>query len=268
MNPNLIIYAQKILFDTGCDKHTYGGDQAKNIMDDLKKAFPNGMDYPYVDVANAILALSRPKPIKRAPFKVVWATGNASDAFDVDSDIGDARAEAVGLLMQRMDEARDNWTDRSNPTNDEITAWNNMIWECTVEVQQYQPKTDEYVAVWSPDDNELRGYGWHEWGAIPEPYRISIEVGEDRETVPFVGSLEAAVGQALDKYQEWMQEAQGEWESPDPNEEQISAWDAMIANNRVRIFEYDDMCGEYVPCGEPSSDTLEEIGWRPWEPVS
>ena len=52
---NIREYAKKILDDHGCDQYTYGGEFSKHILNDLKTEYPNGMEFPYIDVANAIL---------------------------------------------------------------------------------------------------------------------------------------------------------------------------------------------------------------------
>lgn len=53
-------YATKILRDAGCDEHSYYGVSKGSTIEDLETAFPNGMDFPYEDVATAILEISKP----------------------------------------------------------------------------------------------------------------------------------------------------------------------------------------------------------------
>ena len=54
---SLNAYAMKILSEHGCDCYTYGDEDAKHILEDLKTAYPNGMEYPYIEVANEILKM-------------------------------------------------------------------------------------------------------------------------------------------------------------------------------------------------------------------
>lgn len=58
-------YAMDILKEHGCDEYTYGGNhdfcKPERIAEDLKTAYPNGMAYPYMDVANAIREISNLK---------------------------------------------------------------------------------------------------------------------------------------------------------------------------------------------------------------
>ena len=53
-------YAAKILSDHGCDTHSYYGVSLETTINDLKEAYPDGMDYPYDQVAKAILEISTP----------------------------------------------------------------------------------------------------------------------------------------------------------------------------------------------------------------
>lgn len=58
-------YAMDILKEHGCDEYTYGGTEewckAEKIAEELKQAYPNGMKYPYIEVAKAIRGISKKK---------------------------------------------------------------------------------------------------------------------------------------------------------------------------------------------------------------
>lgn len=62
-------YAEKILKDNGCDFYTYGDKyeeycKPENIAKELQEVYKDGMDYPYMDVAQAILDISKPRYVK------------------------------------------------------------------------------------------------------------------------------------------------------------------------------------------------------------
>lgn len=155
---NLENYAMKILVDAGCDCYTYGGEYSKHCLDDLKEAFPEGMKYPYVDVANAILAISRPKPIHRSEWRIHWETDSCSDGYDADS-FGAAKNDALDTLLNWMMEESSEW-ESENPTEEEMEDWDYMIYNCGVSVYKYDPMKDEYEEYWSPDNDELEKIGW------------------------------------------------------------------------------------------------------------
>ncbi len=152
-------YAHKILTDAGCNEYTYGGDWSKHILDDLKTAFPNGMEYPYVDVANAILAMSRPEPIVRAPYQVVWSNDNATDGFGCES-YEDAKDSALTVLEGWM-EAQGSEMDYP-PTQEQIDDWNYMLYNWYVEIYKYNPMTDEYEEVDGLTYEDEERIGWTE----------------------------------------------------------------------------------------------------------
>ena len=76
----LATYAMSILAETGCDCHSYGTYFADKILEDLKSGYPDGMEFPYEDVANEILAMSRPEPVVRKPWQMAWSTDSCCDA--------------------------------------------------------------------------------------------------------------------------------------------------------------------------------------------
>lgn len=160
-------YARKILNDAGCDEYTYGGEQAKHLMDDLKSAFkPGELEYPYVEVANAIFEISRPEPIKRAPYKMIWDTEHTVDSEDCDS-FEDAKEAALNTYMLWMEEQWMEW-ESETPTKKNIEDWNYMIYNCCCYIVKYDPETDEYTDADDAhylSDKELEEIGWKE---IPE----------------------------------------------------------------------------------------------------
>jgi hypothetical protein len=140
-------------------------------MEDLKQAFPSGMKYPYIDVANAILSISTPEPIARAPFIVVWSNEHTCDGYDADS-LEEAQGFAIDTLIEWQAEESSNWSflpdGTPTPTDEQVESWDYMIYNCYVYVKQYNPNTDEYETVWEPSDEELEEIGWHEWNTETE----------------------------------------------------------------------------------------------------
>lgn len=151
-------YALKILADSGCDCYTYGGEWAKHIMDDLKKAFPDGMEFPYIDVANAILAISRPHSIVRAPWRMVWNTADNCDGAGYES-FDAAKSDAEDTLVNWIADECSRWKS-DQPTQKERESFNQMIYDCSVQVDKYNPDTDEYEEYWSPSYEDERLLGW------------------------------------------------------------------------------------------------------------
>lgn len=158
MNTNINQYAMKILSDAGCDIYTYGGEFSKHILDDLKTAFPDGMEYPYVDVANAILAVSRPQPIERKPFRVIWNTVNDTDGIDCDS-LEEAKGLATDILIGWMIEELNGKTS-ATLSEEERDSWNYMIYNCYTEIYKYDPDTDEYEEFYSLSEEEEEAIGF------------------------------------------------------------------------------------------------------------
>ena len=166
-------YAKKILADHNCDEYTYGGEQGENILSDLKEAYPNGMDYPYVDVANAIIAMSRVKPIVRSPWMMCFDMESFCDGIGFES-FGAAKCDAEDTLINWMCEERGKWKDIFSPSERELDDYNYMICTCSVEVRKYNPNTDEYEEVWSPSYEDEERLGWKEltMEAIKEEQKI------------------------------------------------------------------------------------------------
>ena len=166
MRDGLENYALKILADAGCDCYTYGDEQAKHILSDLKEAFPDGMKYPYIDVANAILAISRPRPLCKAPWKMVWSNEHSCDGVECES-YEEAKYAAEDTLIEWMSEMYCDWS-ADGPTKEQIDDWNYMVGECYTEIYKYDPDTDEYVEVDALSYEDEEKIGWRE---IDENYK-------------------------------------------------------------------------------------------------
>lgn len=124
----------------------------------MKEAYPNGMDYPYVDVANAIMGISKMQPIVRPPYMTLWDNDSDCDGIGYDS-LGAAQCSAEDILLEWMCQARAEWKDVFNPTEEELENYNYMICSCSAYVGKYNPGTDEYKEYWWPDEDEI---GWKE----------------------------------------------------------------------------------------------------------
>ena len=157
---DLMNYAMEILTKAGCDCYTYGGEQAKYLLKDLKTEYPNGMKFPYVDVANAILSISRPEPIVRAPWEMVWSTDDCTDGERYDS-FEAARESALDTLIHWAVWERSRWGSEI-PNEGEKESWNYMIYNFYTEVRKYDPDKDEYVEYWVPSYAEEKMIGWEE----------------------------------------------------------------------------------------------------------
>lgn len=167
-------YARKILTDAGCDAYTYGGVDGETILRDLKEGYPNGMQFPYIDVANAIISISKVRPIKRATWHVIWNAEDCTDGFDCPS-LGAAKCAAEDTMFNWLCDARDEWADMFNPTDEELDDFNYMIYNCDAGVYKYNPDTDEYEEYWFPDCEKL---GWKELTREDiEAERIAFEAG-------------------------------------------------------------------------------------------
>jgi hypothetical protein len=153
-------YALKLLADTGCNIYTYGGKESVHILEDLKKGFPEGLKFPLVDVANAILSVSRPEPIYRAPWRMVLDTDNDVDGVDCDS-FEQAKIDALDTLIEWATEQCSgydaevrNWTEKQRDDYDY------MVYNCSVAVYKYNPNTDEYEHYWTPTYKDKEEIGW------------------------------------------------------------------------------------------------------------
>ena len=149
-------YALKILHDHGCDEYTYGMTDGETIIEDLKEAYPAGMEFPYIEVTNAIISISRRKPLERAPYHMVYDcdSGGFIDAINCLS-IEEAMETAFETLIQWMDEGICDGT-----VLEQVDRYNDMIEHDRVWVEKYNPATDEYDECWYPSDDDLDNIGW------------------------------------------------------------------------------------------------------------
>ena len=158
MRKGLKEYARKILADHGCNEYTYGDTPALTILSDLKEGYPDGMQYPYVDVANAIMAISKRRPIKRATWHVCWDNGSCCDGYETQS-LAQGKQDALDTLIEWMCQEQGTWAS-DVPTGEEADRWNYMIYNSSAGVSKYNPDTDEYEEYWSPSDRQLERIGW------------------------------------------------------------------------------------------------------------
>ena len=154
-------YAKHILRSHDCDEETYGDETAETIVKDLKMAYPKGMDFPYIDVANAIKKMSIPHLISRAPYRVHWSNEHSCDGYDC-ATFEDAKDSAIETLIEWQGEQISHWKDWKNPTKEELEDYEYMVFECEAFVAKYNPMTDEYEEYWYPSQEDLDAIGWCE----------------------------------------------------------------------------------------------------------
>ena len=161
-------YALQILANHNVELTTYWGVDGDKLVDELKEAYPDGMEYPYVKVANAIMRISKPTPIKRAPYKMVWDNESCCDSVDFDS-LNAAIADAEDTLLLWMMNEREDWkikTDENgyaidyDPTEEQKESFDYMVYNCCVHVEEYNPTTDEYELAWEPTYELEQQIGW------------------------------------------------------------------------------------------------------------
>ena len=153
-------YAMEILAKAGCDCYTYGGADSEHIMDDLKTGYPDGMEFPYVQVANAILAMSRPKPVVRSDYRVYWDNGvEACGSNDCDT-LEQAKDAVYDMLYSWMETEKMMW-DNGVPTQEDKDRWDMMIYNAYAEVKKYNPYTDEYEDEWEMSSEDCQKFGWY-----------------------------------------------------------------------------------------------------------
>ncbi len=156
-------YAKKILKNHGCKLSTYWRETGETIIGDLKEAYPNGMEYPYLDVANAILAITEPEPLKRAPYRMIFDIGHTVDGIDHES-MEAAKTDALDTLIEWMSqftiENHISQPDPKNWTKKQQEDWDYMIYNFSVCVAKYDPQTDEYITCWEPTAEDEKSVGW------------------------------------------------------------------------------------------------------------
>ena len=156
-------YAIELLKKHGCDEYTYGGKWADKVLEDLKAGYkPGELKYPYIDVANAILEISKPKPIVRSKYIVVWSNDSCCDSENIDFDtIEEAKHYALDILTEWIVQEQAKWKG-DKPTPEEIEDFNYMIYNCYVEVQEYDPDKDEYYDTECITYEDEDAIGWKE----------------------------------------------------------------------------------------------------------
>jgi len=127
------------------------------------------MDYPYIDVTNAIMAISKRKPIKRAKWRVTWDTDSCCDGYDTPS-LAQGKQDALDTLIEWMCEEQSEWNS-DEPTGEEAEHWNYMIYNSSAGVKRYDPDTDQYEEYWYPSDKQKEQIGWK----IIKTYKIKPE---------------------------------------------------------------------------------------------
>ena len=156
--------------DHGCDCYTYGGEWSEHVLSDLKEAYPDGMEFPYVDVANAILAISRPRPIKRSAYRVIYDTDSVCDGFDAES-FEQAKYSAEDTLCEwEAEQASDYPCDFKDWTEGQRDDWDYMIYNYSVWVEKYNPDTDEYEECWGLSYEDEKKIGWLEYSELIKEY--------------------------------------------------------------------------------------------------
>lgn len=167
ISPALEQYAKWILEENDCDCHSYAGSQAAYILNDLHLSYPNGLEYPYIQVANAILSICHPQPIIRTPYRVDLDNVSCCDAHNVNGDIEDAKSSAIDMLVAWQVQAISEWAS-DVPTPEELDEWNNMVCNYSALVMKYDPMTDEYVACGFPSFEEEAKIGWREFSSVED----------------------------------------------------------------------------------------------------
>ena len=169
-------YAKKILEDHDCDEHTYGGEYSKYILRDLKEGYPDGMEFPYIDVANAILGMSTPEPISRAPWRIVFDTDTDCDGIDCES-FEQAEAYAIDILTGwAVEQTRNYPLNPKEWSEKQAEDWDYMYWNCVVWVNKYNSDTDEYDEYWSPSNEDYEAIRWMKYEDLIK--KINLARGE------------------------------------------------------------------------------------------
>ena len=163
-------YAMKILSDHGCDCYTYGGEDCKHVLDDLKEGYPDGMEFPYIDVANAILRISKPRELYKAPFHMVWSNEHSCDGVDCESYEA-AKCLAEDTLLEWEMEEICKW-EGGVPTEEQIEDWNYMVFNCYTLIYEYDPMTDEYVERDGLSYEDEEKIGWREIDENYKPWEL------------------------------------------------------------------------------------------------
>ena len=156
-------YAQKILKENDVSEYAYWGVSGDIVVGDLKKRYPEGLKYPLIDIANAIRSLSKPIPLKRAPYKMVFDMPSVIDSID-HNDFENAKDDALETLinweLEFIGQHNIKNEDISTWTEKTIEAWDMMIEDSDVSVQKYNPYLDTYETCWRPSEKDLEQIRW------------------------------------------------------------------------------------------------------------
>jgi len=116
-----------------------------------------------------------------APYKVIWDNGECCDGFECDTfeeaearvwDIYDGWAEAMYYELVNKD-----FSDEA------LEDWNRMIFECWVEIYEYDPDTDRYEECWFPPDADFEKvgpFGWNELTTLDGLFEKAKDYEEKR----------------------------------------------------------------------------------------
>lgn len=181
-------YARTLLKEMGYTVYDIWGYDPDNLIYELKKFYPNGLAWTYVEVANALLTIAKPKLIHRAKYLVTISTDDECIAVDAETE-----EEAVKILHDTFENwimemtskwIEKVWIDRKQLDENDINEWNDMIETRTVYFAPYDKNTDEYLYETeyerNPPDRYLDSIGWKpitlkEANELIKPYRLDDE---------------------------------------------------------------------------------------------
>lgn len=115
-------------------------------------------------------------------YEVVYDTDSFCDGFDTPS-IEQGKYDALDLLIEWKCQDHD-WYGVRMPTEQEIEDWDYMIFNCSVEVVQYDESEIEdgcpnYETVWEPSYEDEKSIGWLEWDEMKDDYAAMLAAMEE-----------------------------------------------------------------------------------------
>lgn len=96
--------------------------------------------------------------MKKAPFKVIWDNGDCIDSIDCNS-IEEAKDTALTILQCWIESEFSEWED-VQPTEEEKENFDYMIYNCYVEIVEYNKETKDYDECKVLTDNDYNSIGW------------------------------------------------------------------------------------------------------------
>jgi len=156
MNAKCMKYAKELLEQYECKESAYKGVDLEKIESELKEDFPEGMPFPYGDVAKSLREIGDavPDPQKK-PFMMLWSNDSCADGVEYET-LEEAKNGAFGCLESWMEVA-----ELEYPQDDE--QWNNMLETCSVSVVQLNEETGEHdIEIWELSDDDAKEIGWIE----------------------------------------------------------------------------------------------------------